>query len=134
MVASDRQVRLPTGRHHGGSGSCTPAYEVKTDARTQQCPSTVALTMRTENNMRTTTAVDTDSRTWAITGSATCDVDRCSQDAAIIADVSDQDRFCIKHTAEAAAVAALYPVFGGWYRITASRYEDLQLSVTVHPL
>jgi hypothetical protein len=90
--------------------------------------------MRTENTMSTTTALDSDSCTWAITGSATCDVYRCSQDAAIIADVGDHDRFCINHTAEAAAVAALYPVFGGWYRITASRYDDLRLILTVHPL
>jgi len=82
----------------------------------------------------TTTAVDIDSRTWTVTGSATCDVERCSQDAAIIADICNHDRFCINHTAEAAAVAALYPGFDGWYRITASRYYGLRLILTVHPL
>jgi hypothetical protein len=90
--------------------------------------------MRTDNTMITTTAVDTDSRTWVITGSATCGVYRCSQDAAIIADVCDHDRFCINHTAEPATVAARYPVFGGWYRVTDSRYDDVRLIVTIHPL
>ena len=81
-----------------------------------------------------TTHVDTNTRTWVITGCATCDVYGCSQDAAIIADVSDHDRFCVDHTAEAAAVAARYPVFKGWYRITTSRNDDLRLILTVHPL
>ena len=77
------------------------------------------------------TAIDTD--TWIVSRSHTCDVDRCSQDAAIITDSDNYDRFCTNHTAEA-AVAAQSTGFDGWYRITRSRYDDGHLIVTVHPL
>jgi hypothetical protein len=78
--------------------------------------------------------VEFDTATWVIAGSAACDVHGCSQQAAIIADVRDHDRCCVNHTTEAAAAALLHPEFGGWYRITTSRYDGARLVLTVHQL
>lgn len=82
-----------------------------------------------------TTQTDTDTRTWVVTGLHTCDVHRCCQDAAIIADDGNHDRFCTDHTDEAVAVALTCPVFGGWFRIVGSAYHHpARLMLTVHPL
>lgn len=81
-----------------------------------------------------TNNLDTDVRTWTVTGTAACDVQACSQPAAIIADAHGHDRFCILHTAEAAGAALSYSAFGGWYRISASRRHAGLTVLTVHPL
>ena len=83
-----------------------------------------------------TTPADTDTQTWVIAGLGHCDACGCSQDAVIIADVANYDRFCLNHTNEAAAVALSYRVFTGWYRITASRFDHTRyrLILTVCPL
>ncbi|MCV7034831.1 MULTISPECIES: hypothetical protein [Mycobacterium] len=81
-----------------------------------------------------TNNLDTDERTWTVTGTDTCDVHACSQPAAIIADADGHDRFCTMHTAEAAGAALSYSPFGGWYRITASHQHAGRTVLTVHPL
>lgn len=78
--------------------------------------------------------VETDTHTWIVTGTHTCDVHACNQHAAIIADVPGRDRFCIHHSTEAAGAALSYPTFSGWYRITASHQDGTQVLLTVHPL
>ena len=80
------------------------------------------------------THVDSDTRTWIVTGSTTCHVHRCTRDAAIIADTHTCARFCLNHALEAASVPSLYPDFGGWYRITAASVQHHGLLLTVHPL
>lgn len=84
----------------------------------------------------TTTPGARGTRTWTVTGAHFCDVNGCGRPAEIIADVCDYDRFCGEHTAEAAAVAQLYAVFKGWYRIIASHYHfpSYRVTFTVEPL
>ena len=79
------------------------------------------------------TFIDTDD-TWLDSGSTACDVDGCSQPAAIIADTWNRERFCTSHTDDAAEIAAQQHPFGGWYRITGSREHHLGLILTVHRL
>jgi hypothetical protein len=79
------------------------------------------------------THLDTDD-TWLDSGSTTCDVDGCSQPAAIIADTWNRERFCANHTPHAAEIPAHHQPFGGWYRITGSREHQLGLILTVHRL
>jgi hypothetical protein len=79
------------------------------------------------------TFINTDD-TWLDSGSTTCDVDGCSQPAAIIADTWDRERFCANHAPHAAQIPAHYHPFGGWYRITGSREHQLGLILTVHRL
>ncbi len=79
------------------------------------------------------THLDTDD-TWIDSGSTTCDVDGCSQPAAIIADTWNRERFCLNHTRQAADVAAHHRPCRGWYRITASREHRLGLILAVHRL
>jgi hypothetical protein len=97
-----------------------------------RCGAPIALAQNEENT--TSNDVEFDTATWVIAGSVACDVHGCSQEAAIIADVRDHDRFCVNHTTEAAAAALLHPEFGGWYRITTGRSHDARLVLTVHPL
>jgi hypothetical protein len=79
------------------------------------------------------TFINTDD-TWLDSGSTTCDVDGCSQPAAIIADTWNRERFCANHAPHAAQIPAHYHPFGGWYRITGSREHQLGLILTVHRL
>jgi hypothetical protein len=97
-----------------------------------RCGAPITLAQNEEHP--TSTNVELDTATWVIAGSVACDVHGCSQEAAIIADLRDRDRFCVNHTTEAAAAALLHPEFGGWYRITGSRYDGARLVATVHPL
>ena len=97
-----------------------------------RCGAPIVFAQNEEHTTRTD--VEFDAATWVIAGSAACDVHGCSQEAAIIADVRDHDRFCVNHTTEAAAAALLHPEFGGWYRITTSRSDGARLVLTVHPL
>jgi hypothetical protein len=86
--------------------------------------------------MTTFAAAFTDRQTWVVTGVRDCDIDGCSQEAAIIANTSNYARFCLAHSEEGVGIALRDPEFSGWYRVTAGRYDDTRhrLIVTVHPL
>lgn len=81
------------------------------------------------------TCIDTDTLTWSIARTNTCDVPGCWRQPVIMAGSRCHEAFCDLHLASAADVALQFPSFPGWYRVNhIASSRDHQITVTVHPL
>jgi hypothetical protein len=79
--------------------------------------------------------IDTDTLTWSIARTSTCDVPGCWRQPVIMAGGRCHQAFCDVHQGPAANLALQFPTFPGWYRVdrvTAS--NNGHVTVTVHPL
>jgi hypothetical protein len=81
------------------------------------------------------TCIDTDTLTWSMARTNTCDVPGCRRQPVIMAGGRCHRAFCDLHLAPAADLALQFPTFPGWYRVERITTScDGQVTVTVHPL
>ena len=81
------------------------------------------------------TCIDTDTLSWSIARTNTCDIPGCWRQPVIIAGGRRHQAFCDLHLAPAADLALHFPTFPGWYHVDhVTTSSNGQVTVTVHPL
>jgi hypothetical protein len=81
------------------------------------------------------TCIDTDTLTWSMARTNTCDVPGCRRQPVIMAGGRCHRAFCDLHLAPAADLALQFPTFPGWCRVERITTScDGKVTVTVHPL
>jgi hypothetical protein len=79
--------------------------------------------------------IDTDTLTWSIARTSTCDVPGCWRQPVIMAGGRCHQAFCDLHQGHAADLALQFRTFPGWYRVDhVTAGNNGQVTVTVHPL
>jgi hypothetical protein len=79
--------------------------------------------------------INTDTLTWSVARTSTCDVAGCWRQPVIMAGGRCHQAFCDVHLGPAADLALQFPTFSGWYRVDAvTASNNGQITVTVHPL
>jgi hypothetical protein len=79
--------------------------------------------------------IDSDTLTWSVARTSTCDVPGCGRQPVIMAGGLCHQAFCDMHQRPAADLALQFPTFPGWYRVDrVTAGNNGQVTVTVHPL
>ena len=76
----------------------------------------------------------TDTQTWFVDGTDSCDIPDCRHQPVIIAGGGWHDKFCDLHLSTAVDFALRFPAFPGWYRVEDLTTNSSQVTVVVHSL